>query len=70
MKAITVGSRVEIVEMANSSFYKRVKGIVTEIRNGYVYVEADEVMSKWDNKYKKHPGTCATAGKIENVILL
>ncbi|GAB6121018.1 hypothetical protein [Dysgonomonas termitidis] len=70
MKAIQIGERVEIVAMPEGSFYKKVKGIVTEIKNGFVTVQADEVMSKWGNEYKKHPSTCSTAGRIENVIIL
>lgn len=58
MKTIKIGSIVEITEMPADSFYRKVKGIVTEIRNGFVRLEADEVMSKWDHKYKKHPSTC------------
>lgn len=70
MKAIRIGDRVEITEMPAGSFYKKVKGFVTEIRNGFVCLEADEVMSKWDKKYKKHPCKCSTAGRIENTIIL
>ena len=56
--------------METTSFYQKVKGTVTNIENGFVYLEADEVMSKWDDKYKKHPSICSTAGRIENTIIL
>lgn len=72
MKAteIKIGQRVEITEMPNGSFYKKVKGVVTSVKNGFVNVEADEVISKWGNEYKMHPSRCSTSGRIENAIAL
>jgi len=65
-----VGQRVEAVKMASDSFYKKVIGTVTKIENGFVSIDADIVMSKWDDEYQKHPTFCSTAARIENVVAL
>ncbi len=64
----TVGQRVLAKKMAHDSFYKQVEGIVTEIKNGFVHIKADTVMSKWDNAFEKHPTFCSTSARIENVV--
>jgi hypothetical protein len=62
-----VGQPVQANQMARDSFYKKVRGTVTSIRNGYVQISATEVIDKWSKAWEKHPTSCATAAKIEHV---
>ena len=65
---IQIGSRVKAVKMAEDSFYRQVIGTVTGIRNGFVQIDATEVMTKWDRHFEQHPTSCATSARIENVV--
>jgi hypothetical protein len=67
---IRLGSRVKAVRMAPDSFYRQVIGTVTDIRNGYVEIDATEVMSKWDRSFERHPTSCRTSAKLADVVAL
>lgn len=43
---------------------------VHAIRNGFVEIDATEVMDKWSIEFEQHPTSCATAARIENVVTL
>lgn len=64
----TIGQRVQAVKMSPDSHYLQVIGSVTGIRNGFVQIEATEVLSRFTNKWQEHPTTCSTAARIENVV--
>lgn len=69
--AIMLGKRVEANITVNDSFYKSVRGIVTRVQaNGWVNIQADEVIDKWSETWEMHPTTCATSAKIENTKLI
>lgn len=62
---IEKGKRVRINKMASDSFYKKVEGIVTDIRHGFVHVLADRVIDRWSSDWEDHPGSgCGTSGLI------
>lgn len=63
-----VGQEVIATRMAPDSFYRQVRGTVTAIRNGFVCINATQVISKWGKTWEKHPTSCATSAKIEHVI--
>lgn len=67
---LKIGQRVEITKMAKDSFYVRVRGEVTEVRNGFISVVADEVMDRWSRTWEKHPSSCRTGGRKENVVAI
>jgi len=64
------GDTVLIKDMANTSFYSQVKGFVTDVRNGFVYIDAVSVMPKWSDKFFQHPSKLATSGRIEDTIII
>lgn len=63
-----IGQNIIANKMASDSFYKKVIGTVTSVRNGFVQIDATIVMSKWENEFKKHPTSCATSAKIEDCL--
>lgn len=67
MKGFKTGQKVKATKMESDSFYKQVIGTVQTVKNGFVEIKATEVMDKWSNKFKKHPTSCVTATRIENV---
>ena len=66
---MNIGDKVK-AKMNSGSFYKYVIGNITAIKNGYVDINATEVMSAWDDKFEKHPTSCACSAKALNVILI
>lgn len=53
-----IGTQVEATRPADS-FYKKVRGVVTGYRNGFILIEAREVISKWDSEWSEHPSSCS-----------
>ena len=68
--AFQIGQKVESTRMGSSSFYKRVRGTVTDIRNGFVEIDATEVIDRWSKSWERHPLSdgCSCAARIEDVI--
>lgn len=66
---IKIGDKVEAT-MSSDSFYKKARGVVTEIKNGFVSFEATQVISKWSKTWENHPTSCATSAKICNVKII
>ena len=66
---IKIGDSVLAVKMPEDSFYKQVIGIITDIRNGFAYIDATIVMDKWSDKFEEHPTKCSTSTKIENITI-
>jgi hypothetical protein len=66
---ITIGTYVHASQMAVDSFFLEVKGFVREIlKNGWVRIEADQVRPKFNGQtWRKHPSTCMTSARIENL---
>ena len=62
-----IGTRIEATRPADS-FYSRVRGVVTGYKNGFVNISADEVVSKWSDKWEKHPTSCAMSVKLTEVV--
>lgn len=65
---IAIGSRIEATRPADS-FYKRVRGVVVKITDGWVKIDADEVVSKWGNTWEKHPSSCRMDVKISDIAI-
>ena len=64
---ITIGDKIRANKMSEDSFYLQAEGIVTAIKNGIVNFDADYVKDRYSKVWKKHPTSCATAARIENV---
>ena len=62
-----IGTRIEATRPADS-FYKRVRGVVTGYRNGFVQISADEVISKWGKTWEKHPSSCAMGVRPADIV--
>lgn len=62
------GDYIEAHVTAQTSFYRQVKGTVVELRNDYIYIIADIVMSKYGTQYKPHPTSCLMGIKPENLM--
>lgn len=69
MSSLAIGNRIEATRPSDS-FYSRVRGvIVEEIKNGFVKINADEVVSKWNTKWEKHPGAgCVVWVKLSDIV--
>ena len=67
-QTFTVGQKVSVAKMANDSFYQKVQGVVTYVRNGMVGIDTILVMSKWDKSFKTHK--CSTSAPIASVVAL
>lgn len=65
---INIGDRIRAIRMADDSFYLQAEGIVTDIKNGFVQFQADYVKDRYSKEWKKHPTSCATSARIENVV--
>jgi hypothetical protein len=66
---MNIGDKVK-AKLPDGSFYKAVVGTITAIKNGYVHIDATEVMSIWDDKLEKHPTSCACSAKSLDVVLI
>lgn len=62
-----IGTKIEATRPADS-FYKKVRGTVTGYRNGFIMIQASEVISKWESKWSEHPTSCAIGVHISDVI--
>jgi hypothetical protein len=67
---ITIGQTIHATKMAADSFYLEAKGIVTEIKNGFVCFTATEVKDRWSKEWSQHPGSCSTSTEIENAMAI
>jgi len=63
----TIGTRIEATRPADS-FYKRVRGVVTGHRNGFIQISADEVIIKWGKTWEKHPSSCAMEVRPTDIV--
>lgn len=66
---MNIGDKVK-AKMPEGSFYKYIMGTITAIKNGYVHIDATEVMSIWSGKFEKHPTSCACSAKALDVVLI
>lgn len=67
---INVGDKVKAVRLSADSCYHQVIGEVDYIRNGYVGIKANSVMSKWadDGLFKVRDNPLYVATKVENIV--
>lgn len=65
-----IGDMARAEVMAADSFYKKVEGVISNIKNGWVHIQATRVISKWSKEWEDHPTSCATSAKIENVVVV
>ncbi len=67
---IKVGDKVKAVRLPSDSCYHQVVGEVEYIRNGYVGIKANSVMSKWsdDGTFKSRDNPLSVATKINYVV--
>jgi hypothetical protein len=61
-----VGQMVVANKMPVDSFYKKVAGKIFVIKNGWIGIEATDVMDKWSSVFVKHPTSCMIFAKIED----
>lgn len=61
-----IGDFVRTEKMASDSFYEKVQGVITDIRNGRAWIDATWVILKEEAEWRKHPGTCSTSAKLED----
>ena len=67
-----IGDKVKAVRLSADSCYYQVIGEVDYVRNGYVGIKANSVMSKWsdDGKFKSRNTPLFVAAKIIHVVKL
>lgn len=69
MMQFSIGDSVEATVMSVDSFYKKIRGTITAMpRNGWVNINATQVIDKWSTDWAKHPTSCATGAKTQNLI--
>jgi len=66
---IKIGDKVLASKMPQDSFYEQAIGTVTDIRNGFVSIDATMILAKNTTKFEEHPTKCSTSTKIENITL-
>tara|TARA_R110000822_G_scaffold149775_2_gene288842 strand:+ start:422 stop:634 length:213 start_codon:yes stop_codon:yes gene_type:complete len=65
-----IGDKVESIKMEQDSFYKAVKGTITDIRNGFAVIDATQVIDKWSKDWANHPSSCSTSARLEDLKLI
>jgi len=64
-----IGKIVECHEMPEGSFYNAVRGELVEVKNGWASIRATEVIDRWNILFQKHPSSCMTSARVENIKL-
>jgi len=66
------GRKVRALRMGCDSFYQQVIGQVTEVRNGFVRIDATLIIDRWSksNQFEPHPSSCSTSAKVADVEII
>ena len=62
-----IGNQAQSIQMPKDSFYKAVRGTIKDIKNGWATIEATQIVDKWSSSWEKHPSSCLTSVKLENL---